>query len=248
MAKVITKRSHIKNDILFTNLRMMFQGVKFLALTVLFIYVLTLQGNNRFINSYMVMIYGVYTIYRIIYLSKKKNILKKCIEGETTFLKLAERLPRDYKIIHNLNLNYNGKESKVDMIVVGDAGVFVIDIKNVTGTIKGNVYDSDLVQIKKTKDGLEFENKMYNPITIACTNSEKICDFLKENNIDTMVQSMVVFVDDNVTLDLNGTCPTAYFEINDSNENLFINYITNYNTDVHLSKYDKKNIVSLLCN
>ncbi|WP_051623499.1 nuclease-related domain-containing protein [Clostridium hydrogeniformans] len=248
MAKVIKNRSHMKNDILFTNFRMIFQGIKFLALAVLFIYILILQGRNRFINSYMIMIYGIYTIYRIIYLSKKKNILKQCIEGEKNFLKLAERLPKNYKVIHNLNLNYDGKKSKVDVVVVGDSGVFVIDIKNVTGTIKGNVYDEDLIQIKKTKEGDEFENKMFNPLPEVNSNSEKICAFLKENHIYINVQSMVVFVDDNVNLDLNGTCPTAYFEINDSKENLFINYITNYNTDVHLSKYDKKNIVSLLCN
>lgn len=66
---------------------------------------------------------------------------------------------KEYKIINNVRIFYNGLMSQIDHIVVSKYGIFVIETKNYKGWIFGNEYSYEWTQVI-------FNNKykLYNPI------------------------------------------------------------------------------------
>ena len=80
--------------------------------------------------------------------------------GERTvrffFLFLSKK---DYKIINNVHVFYNGMMSQIDHVIVSNYGVFVIETKNYKGWIFGNENAYEWTQVI-------FNNryKLYNPL------------------------------------------------------------------------------------
>lgn len=58
-----------------------------------------------------------------------------------------KKLPKkDYKVLNNIMIENNNKTYQIDHIVVSKYGVFVIEMKNYYGLIKGNEYDDKWIQ------------------------------------------------------------------------------------------------------
>ena len=80
--------------------------------------------------------------------------------GEFWVRKELSKLPRkEYYVLNNIMLESSRGTHQIDHIVVSKYGIFVIEMKNFFGLIKGNEYDKKWIQ--------QFHNKKYyfqNPI------------------------------------------------------------------------------------
>lgn len=64
-----------------------------------------------------------------------------------------------YSVINNVMLKIGEKTVQIDHIVVSDYGIFVVETKNYSGSIKGNDFDDNWKQIFYRN-----EKKFYNPV------------------------------------------------------------------------------------
>lgn len=114
-------------------------------------------------------------------------------KGEALGQKELKKLKRyGYKVFANMKLKHNNDKSEMDFIVIGSNGIFIVEVKNIKGTIAGHVEDEHLIQIKKTKNNT-YENKFYNPIKQVNTHVYKLSKYLKENNINYWIEGYVYF-------------------------------------------------------
>ena len=117
---------------------------------------------------------------------------------------LEHYLPEDYTLVQNLTLHYAGGTSEIDTIVIGKSGVFIVEIKNVKGTIRGDYADYEWLQDKIDRYGIEHPKNLYNPTKQVGTHIWRLAKFLRENKIDTYVQGAVYFANPESALALSG--------------------------------------------
>jgi hypothetical protein len=114
-------------------------------------------------------------------------------KGEALGQKELKKLKKHgYKVFANMKLKHNNDQSEMDFIVIGSNGIFIVEVKNIKGTITGHVGDEHLIQIKKTKYNT-YENKFYNPIKQVNTHVYKLSKYLKDNNINDWIEGYVYF-------------------------------------------------------
>src|SRR6056297_1115926 len=114
-------------------------------------------------------------------------------KGEALGQKELKKLKKHgYKVFANMKLKHNNDQSEMDFIVIGSNGIFIVEVKNIKGTITGNVEDEHLTQIKKTKYNT-YENKFYNPIKQVNTHVYKLSKYLKDNNVNHWIEGYVYF-------------------------------------------------------
>lgn len=114
-------------------------------------------------------------------------------KGEALGQKELKKLKKHgYKVFSNMKLKHNNDQSEMDFIVIGSNGIFIVEVKNIKGTIIGHVEDHHLFQIKKTKYNT-YENKFYNPLKQVNTHVYKLSKYLKDNNINNWIEGYVYF-------------------------------------------------------
>jgi len=114
-------------------------------------------------------------------------------KGEALGQKELKKLKRyGYKVFANMKLNHNNDQSEMDFIVLGSNGIFIVEVKNIKGIIKGHANDQYLIQHKKTKYNT-YENKFYNPLKQVNTHVYKLSKYLKDNNTNYWIEGYVYF-------------------------------------------------------
>lgn len=132
--------------------------------------------------------------------SDEEQIIRAGLEGEQTALKLMKRLNNNCHVYTNLRIPYDGGESETDLIVVSPAGVTVIEVKNYKGTITGNASADNLTQVKSRHGD---SKTVQNPIRQVGTHVYRLAGYLRSKGIRTYVRNCVLFVNDNVTVQLD---------------------------------------------
>jgi hypothetical protein len=132
------------------------------------------------------------------YLGRKVRINLNGLSGETKALKLVKNLPPDYTVFSNVTLTFENQESETDIIVVGNKGIFLIEVKNHNGVITGKPDDQRWVQFKETKLGGKYANPFYNPTKQVKTHVYRLSSILKEKGYPYWIQGIVYFVNPNV--------------------------------------------------
>ena len=134
------------------------------------------------------------------------------------------------------------------VIVVGDNGVFIIEVKNVRGTITGHVTDHDLTQTKQNRDGKKYVKTIYNPIKQVETHRERLKDILKSNKINIPIENIVAFVNKDIHLNLQGKSSTKLFTIRRGKEHSIIQYLVDFKGNITLNKNQKDKIIQSILN
>lgn len=118
---------------------------------------------------------------------------KAGLEGER-FVQhvLQAKLDDTFHIFTNLHVPYDGGESETDMIVVGLQGVTLIEIKNYSGNITGDLSDHDLIQQHTGRHGTQ--RSFYNPVKQVGTHVYRTANYLRRVCRDLRVSSCVLFV------------------------------------------------------
>lgn len=136
--------------------------------------------------------------------SNKAIICKRGIEGERITAGLIQSLPDSYVGFQNLTVSYDGKRSELDMVVVGPTGVWIIETKNMTGSVFGN-YDSPMwTQRKEGRQGASYTKTFYNPIKQVSTHTYRLAHLLRDNGFSVYVKDMVYFANPETVIQLLG--------------------------------------------
>lgn len=136
------------------------------------------------------------TIIYAIFISGKireKKIYKCGLTGEIYAINALSKLDDSYHIFSDLLIPFDGKTSQIDIIVVGDNGMFIVEVKNIKGKVKGSIEDKNLTIKKNGRKGGVYYKEMYNPYKQIKTHIYRLSNMLRENNINTWVDGAVLF-------------------------------------------------------
>lgn len=185
------------------------------------------------ISRFLVYLLLVYTIF--VSVSKLHNqnygrmteeevTLELAVNGEGKVLSVLSSLPDWCHVYTNITIPWKDRQGKtksshVDIILVSPCRIIAIKIKNLKGTICGNVSDQNLTQ-KTYRNGTIFRGKIfYNPVKQVQTHACALSSYLKEHGLQHYIYTGVFFSNDDVELDIRGEtdihadCPI--FEVSD---------------------------------
>ena len=178
--------------------------------------------------------------------NQKANSYKAGVEGEAATASIVASLPQSFVGIMNLDIVYEGKSSELDLVIVGPTGVYIVETKNMNGTIVGHVDNPQWVQKKIGQKGTPYSKNFYSPVKQVGTHVYRLAHLLRDNRFNVHVNSFVYFAN-----------PDAVVQIVGQNPNIpVLNSIANGGSDILrlitnqpqcLSNEQVNGIVSFLC-
>lgn len=158
---------------------------------------------------------------------QQAGILRVGMEGEQAATDIVSRLPDTYTVFHGLQVTYEGKRSELDMVVVGPSGVYVIEVKNLNGAIRGNHEDKYWVQHKIGRRGTPYQKELYSPVRQVRTHVFRLAGVLRSAGISVFVQDGVLFTNPEADVQLlNATDRTPVFAVSDYGAEELCRYLT----------------------
>ena len=87
------------------------------------------------------------------------------MQGEATAVRaILSILREDDRLFTNVQIEYDGKETELDSVIVNKYGVFIIEVKNYVGYITGGEDDYEWIKYKTTDAGNTYGKTVRNPI------------------------------------------------------------------------------------
>ncbi|MBQ3194761.1 MAG: NERD domain-containing protein [Oscillospiraceae bacterium] len=169
-------------------------------------------------------------------MTDEEATLELAVNGEEKVLSVLSNLPDWCHVYTNVTVPWKDRQGKkksshLDIILVSPSRILAIKIKNLKGTICGNVSDQNLTQ-KTYRHGTIFREKtFYNPVKQVQTHACALSSYLKEHGLRHYVYTGVFFSNDDAEVDirgetdLNADCPI--FEASDANR--FYTYFRAHN-------------------
>ncbi|NMB43919.1 MAG: NERD domain-containing protein, partial [Clostridiales bacterium] len=165
----------------------------------------------------------------------KSAIYKSGLVGEAISEGVLNNLPDDYYVFPSIDIEFEGRKSQLDHLVVGPTGIFIVEAKNVNGHIVGNSESRDIIIHKIGQKGTPYQSRMYNPIKQVATHVYRTSSYLREEGISTWVQGMVYFTNPESTVNLPSNNIPVFSENEGGGRELY-NYILHYDNAKGLSK------------
>lgn len=181
--------------------------------------------------------------FAYIILSRKYNILLSGLKGEKQLYKIAKHHKHSYHIFLNLPIRYKRNRSEIDMLMVGEKGILIVEVKNHSGTIIGGDKDEHWCQYKHYKDGHSTESEMKNPVKQISRQRDILKNILRSEGYDVWIDGVVFFSNPFVRLKLNLSNSNSYVV---SGEKELDKFITEYECSRKASSDDITEIVAIL--
>ena len=178
--------------------------------------------------------------------SSEMEIIKLGLDGEKETLKVFENLPDTYTVFSNLEIEVEGKKSQLDHVVVGSNGIFIIETKNLNGTIDGHALDRHFLQSKVGRGGTSFSKQFYNPIKQVSANVFRLSRYLKANGVDLWVQGAVYFSNPAVQVFIHNGSEIPVFTYSNNGRKEMIEYILNFQGKKEITSVVKTQIEKAL--
>jgi len=113
----------------------------------------------------------------------------------------------DY-IFTNVKISFNNSETECDNIIINNFGVFIIEVKNYSGSLSGNENDDEWVERKY------FEEKsVKNPIKQVKRQIYILSKLLKNNGLRAWIEGYVILIHNNSPVDSKYIIPFKRAEI-----------------------------------
>lgn len=235
MAQILKK----KNDLLLKRNIIMavhYAGLAVFILSSIFCVETLFSGAPKTVSIILALL-GIAGLVANDVTENKLGILSAGVSGESSAVKmLANALPENYRCITNLRVYHDGKTSEMDLVVVGDTGVFVVEIKNLKGVISGNYDDLNLQHIKRRE-----EKTLYNPVKQVSTHVDRLSRFLRDKGINVWVNGAVYFNSPDAILEISDIPADGkpIFAAGNGGKELLLNYLqTNRGNSISMEKQD----------
>ena len=118
------------------------------------------------------------------YCFKHYKILKTGLQGEKMTQNILKTLPNSYQIISNITIEFEGKRSEIDNLILSPRGIVIIETKNYKGILEGSVDDIDWKYTKTSAQGNNYTTTVKNPLKQVKRQTYILSQILKENNIE----------------------------------------------------------------
>lgn len=189
MAKIIHR--NLINSVNFSKIRsiLLLFFIDFVLLCgVLFSY----KYKNYLIISFIFII--AFIINFIFY--KKIKILEAGYLGEKETLILLKTLPNSFSIISDITINYKNRKAQIDHLIFTPKCIFILEVKNYSGELKGNITDNTLTQIKNT-NGKIISKIVKNPFKQVENQSITLNNIINDNGLNIPIKYALYFSNNN---------------------------------------------------
>jgi Nuclease-related domain. len=122
--------------------------------------------------------------------------------GESVAKRAIKKLPDSYHVFKNLHLEHEGKECEIDLLVIGNNGIFAVEVKNHNGRISGDANAECWEQEKTGKKGGIYTKSMKNPIKQIKRSVYILSRVLEQNQLRSWITPMVLFTNQSSGLDV----------------------------------------------
>lgn len=247
MAKVLNNKNHLESEVLELKDQSVSNRNNLLISIVVLVIIAFLESDILNILGTGILLF--YTIPKAIKGSKISAEIKKKdtgAKGEIITNRLLSKLPDSYSIISDLEItDESGKTSQIDTVILGNNGIFIVETKNMNGTIKGTSDDRELIQFKLSRNGNNYSKKFYNPIKQVRTHTYRLSKLLKDNGLNYNIKDSVFFANENAVVRIDNKSSTKVFNLANNGQDELIDFITS-NTNLVISDNDKKKMEDLL--
>lgn len=115
---------------------------------------------------------------------------------------------KDDYLFTNVEISFNNSETECDNIIINNFGVFIIEVKNYSGSLSGNENDDEWVERKY------FEKKrVKNPIKQVRRQIDILSKLLKNNGLRAWIEGYVILIHNNSPVDSKYIIPFKRAEI-----------------------------------
>lgn len=203
--------------------------------------IMMVQGQGETYVNPVYMALPVLWAAGAVFYFRKYKIFKAGSTGESALLEYVRKLPNQYHVFTNFQIEEKRIRDEIDFIVVGDTGVFVIEAKNHVGKIVGAPDDMEWKQYKSDKNGRAYTKTLPNPIKQADWHTINITRLLTRMGFRTAASGLLVFTNPKAALEIE----SGRFTVLDSCKNVNP-YILNYKPQQKLDKSHINKIVRAL--
>lgn len=124
-------------------------------------------------------------------LKKELANCRKGYGGEQKVDRFTALLKGNFTILHDVYLYINGSSFQIDTLIIGPHSIFIIEIKDLSGTLLFNFITNQFIRTYNNK-----EESFRNPIIQATTNKLQLTEWLFKCNItDIPIYSLVAIAD-----------------------------------------------------
>lgn len=211
-------------------------GIQFLSMPL---FILTFGLSN--LITMPIFLFGIVCMMFGVINYNKARVYESGLEGEARSEGVLSGLPDSYYVFPSIDIEYQGKKSQIDHLVVGPTGVFVIESKNVKGCIVGSDSDKDITVYKTGCKGGQYTARIYNPAKQVATHVYRVSGYLKEMGINTWVQGIVYFTNPESDVCLESDRIPVFSQSEGGGKELY-NYILNYENN-SLDEDEVKSVV-----
>lgn len=160
------------------------------------------------------------------------------LEGEAAALEAVSRLDDDCYIFENLVIWLDGDKNEADLIVVTPSGITVMEVKDYSGTLLGDLSQPKIIQRKYKKNG-KYEDKddADNPVQQIEGPAKKLEAFLARKGVSAAVRRCALFTNENVDIQVSDskglarTCPLFLLNSPELQPYLHTNYHQNLDNE-----------------
>ncbi|MBB6452603.1 hypothetical protein HNQ94_001049 [Salirhabdus euzebyi] len=129
---------------------------------------------------------GVHFLHRF-------QALRSGIKGESRTANVLRGLPDGYEVFSSVSLSTKEGTAEYDHIIAGENGLFVVEVKNHNGTIKGSEEEHSWTQHKVGQKGGQYSKQMRNPVKQVRRQVYILSNHLKENGVNVWIEGVVFF-------------------------------------------------------
>lgn len=184
--------------------------------------------------------------------------------GEFWVKQELKKLPKDkYKVLNDIMLRQNGSTHQIDHIIISQFGIFVIEMKNYYGLIKGDDYKDKWIQylgkkknyflnpiyqnyghVKSLEELLNFDNKLFIPI--VCFSNQAKLKVKTKNNV-VPLDYLISTIKSHQNIILESDLETIYnkiIELNITDKVERKNHVKNIKNKIYK---DKEKVDNMIC-
>lgn len=177
----------------------------------------------------IIILIGLIIILAILILKRRKSYIIEN-QGEREVAEVLKRI-RGYKLLNDILIKNKDKTTQIDHVLIGKKGIFVIETKDFSGTIKGKEYSKEWTQ---NLNG--YTNEFYNPIRQNYGHIKALENLTKRRNIFI---STIVFTNKSNIKEVNTETPVI--QLKDLKK-----FIKKYPSDININKEEINSIYNLI--
>lgn len=147
---------------------------------------------------FVIMLLGVVKAKHVFDLQRLTESDKAGLRGEQQATELISSIlrPGD-RLFTNLVVNYQGKRTELDNVVVNSGGVFIIEVKNHNGVLEGGPGDFEWKKYHTSAAGVTYMKTVKNPIKQVKRQTFILAGYLRESEINVYIRAYVLFLQQN---------------------------------------------------